>query len=214
MCPPMDKSYSAHSSYSSTSEDSAPSMGPYDVYGLMGSSLEMGMQQLSPVFSSSVESSYFGSPATPESYHDYAPSMPYSPDIYTGVNMYQNFSPAPNPPWTHLQEPCFGEPSMTPEPCDIEMYGARSDLYEAPLEVAKPIKPFGCDDCGRAFTRPADLRRHQTSVHNPVPEDCPVEGCSRKDSKGFPRRDHLKEHLRTYHHIDVPKRPRRVMRTA
>lgn len=66
-------------------------------------------------------------------------------------------------------------------------------------------KPFSCD-CGRAFTRPADLKRHQTSVHNPVFQDCPVEECVRKAGNGFPRRDHLIEHLRSYHHIDVPKR--------
>ena len=139
MCPPMDKSYSAQSLYSSTSEDSAPSMGPYEMYSLEGSNLEMGMQQLSPVYSSSVESSYFGSPATPELYHDYAPPTSYTPDIYTAVNMYQNISSAPNPPWTHMQEPCYSEPSMTPEPCDIEMYGAGSALHQAPLEVAKYV---------------------------------------------------------------------------
>ncbi|PKY06613.1 hypothetical protein P168DRAFT_325463 [Aspergillus campestris IBT 28561] len=213
MCPPMDKSYSTHSSYSSSSEDSVPSMGPYDMYGLMGNSLEMGMQQLSPVYSASVESSYFGSPATPEPYHDYVPPMSYSPDMYAAVNMYQNFSSVPSHPWAPMQEPCYSE-TMTPEPCDMEMYSAGSEVYEAPLEVIKPIKPFGCVDCGRAFTRPADLRRHQTSVHNPVPEDCPVENCPRKASNGFPRRDHLKEHLRSYHHIDVPKRSKRVTKTV
>lgn len=78
-----------------------------------------------------------------------------------------------------------------------------SDLPTSPNSGAKL---FSCTDCGRAFTRPADLKRHQTSVHNPVFQDCPVEACLRKDKNGFPRRDHLIEHLRSYHHWDVPKR--------
>jgi hypothetical protein len=30
--------------------------------------------------------------------------------------------------------------------------------------------------------------------------------CPRKAKNGFPRRDHLIEHLRSYHHMDIPKR--------
>lgn len=36
--------------------------------------------------------------------------------------------------------------------------------------------------------------------------DCPVGNCVRKGSIGFPRRDHLMEHLRTFHNHDIPKR--------
>ncbi|KAJ5154394.1 uncharacterized protein N7500_009833 [Penicillium coprophilum] len=77
---------------------------------------------------------------------------------------------------------------------------------ESPAPVSKPVKPFGCDHCGKSFTRFADLKRHQSSVHYPVFRNCPVEHCSRKGSNGFPRQDHLVEHLRSYHHMDVPKR--------
>ena len=77
----------------------------------------------------------------------------------------------------------------------------------------RPAKPFGCDACGKSFTRFADLKRHSTSVHYPVFRNCPVEHCSRKGSNGFPRQDHLVEHLRSYHHLDVPKR-RAVKRSA
>ncbi|KAL1962320.1 hypothetical protein VTN77DRAFT_9811 [Rasamsonia byssochlamydoides] len=73
-------------------------------------------------------------------------------------------------------------------------------------ELEKPAKPFTCDNCGKAFTRVADVKRHQTSVHFPVLEDCPVDQCPRKGKNGFPRKDHLTEHLRTYHHMDIPKR--------
>ncbi|KAJ5965618.1 hypothetical protein N7481_012332 [Penicillium waksmanii] len=74
--------------------------------------------------------------------------------------------------------------------------------------AAKPTKPFACDasGCSKSFTRFADLKRHQSSVHYPVFRNCPVDHCSRKGSNGFPRQDHLVEHLRSYHHLDVPKR--------
>lgn len=75
-----------------------------------------------------------------------------------------------------------------------------------PSLLSRPAKPFGCDSCGKTFTRFADLKRHQSSVHFPVFRNCPVDHCSRKGSNGFPRQDHLVEHLRSYHHMDVPKR--------
>ncbi|KAK1920025.1 hypothetical protein P3342_002321 [Pyrenophora teres f. teres] len=35
---------------------------------------------------------------------------------------------------------------------------------------------------------------------------CSVPRCNRVGDKGFTRRDHLVEHLRNFHHIDIPKR--------
>jgi hypothetical protein len=33
-----------------------------------------------------------------------------------------------------------------------------------------------------------------------------VPRCTRIGDKGFTRRDHLVEHLRNFHHLDIPKR--------
>ncbi|ORY08335.1 hypothetical protein BCR34DRAFT_589996 [Clohesyomyces aquaticus] len=58
------------------------------------------------------------------------------------------------------------------------------------------------------FTRLADLQRHQSTVHGMgSPEfPCTVPRCTRVGDKGFTRRDHLVEHLRNFHHLDIPKR--------
>jgi hypothetical protein len=58
------------------------------------------------------------------------------------------------------------------------------------------------------FTRLADLQRHQSTVHGVgSPEyPCTVPRCNRIGDKGFTRRDHLVEHLRNFHHMDIPKR--------
>ncbi|KAJ9392077.1 hypothetical protein DTO063F5_836 [Paecilomyces variotii] len=73
------------------------------------------------------------------------------------------------------------------------------------LESERRTKPLECS-CGRSFTRSADLKRHQTTVHYPVFQNCPVPKCARKGKNGFPRKDHLNEHLRSYHRINIAKR--------
>lgn len=72
--------------------------------------------------------------------------------------------------------------------------------------MSRPARQFPCGQCGKSFTRVADVKRHQASVHFPVLTDCPMVSCPRKAKNGFPRRDHLIEHLRSYHHMDIPKR--------
>jgi hypothetical protein len=63
-----------------------------------------------------------------------------------------------------------------------------------------------CDICGRGFTRPADLKRHHVVVHSPSFTDCPIYGCTRKGPQGFTRKDHMNEHVRQFHHVDIKKR--------
>lgn len=72
--------------------------------------------------------------------------------------------------------------------------------------LCSPGPPWACDDCGESFRLKSNLSRHRRTVHFTVFQDCPVPDCSRKDIHGFQRRDHLVEHLREYHHMDVPKR--------
>ncbi|KAE9970221.1 hypothetical protein EG328_006388 [Venturia inaequalis] len=63
--------------------------------------------------------------------------------------------------------------------------------------------------CSSAFVRKSDLTRHIDCVHDKKPQfSCPVRNCSRKGVQGFTRRDHRTEHLRNFHHRDIPKRPR------
>ncbi|KAL8876131.1 MAG: hypothetical protein Q9198_005617, partial [Flavoplaca austrocitrina] len=80
--------------------------------------------------------------------------------------------------------------------------------------------PYVCafPNCTRSFARPYDLNRH-VKVHFPADKhDCP-QGlrsdslCKRVGEHGFSRRDHLFEHMRRVHMMDVP-RSSRGMRTS
>lgn len=131
-----------------------------------------------PSSASSTCSSIYGSMAQPEEV-----PMPIYP-----LSRYDSYPDSPSQ--TKYVRPFLA----SPKPCHTNLF-----MY-------RPTKPYPCDSCGKSFTRVADLKRHQSSVHNPVFRNCPVEHCSRKGSNGFPRQDHLVEHLRSYHHLDVPKR--------
>ncbi|RMJ23621.1 C2H2 finger domain protein [Aspergillus sp. HF37] len=139
-----------------------------------------------------------------DTFGDFSPPSSYPlqnvPDVYAlnapytiPVQSSSPFDPAP------LQRPPLNWEDI-PLP---EYLGTSGSSPEQPKPQARQ---FGCISCGKAFTRAADLKRHESSVHFPVKQDCPVGDCLRKDDNGFPRRDHLIEHLRSYHHWDVPKR--------
>ncbi|KKK17283.1 hypothetical protein AOCH_003914 [Aspergillus ochraceoroseus] len=187
-CPPMEPSPSSFSSYSSYSSNSSfstlsdESMGFLEMYHLMANELPLSPQ---PAFEpSSLEST---------TYYEFNPTFVYTPEPFP-MDTVTSFPSSSTPVWSPAQ--------MTP--LDQALFPPL-DAF-SPQEPSKPVKPYACDDCGKSFTRPADLKRHQTTVHYPVFQNCPVAGCSRKDGNGFPRRDHLVEHLRSYHHMDVPKR--------
>ncbi|KAL8928034.1 MAG: hypothetical protein Q9172_001089 [Xanthocarpia lactea] len=78
---------------------------------------------------------------------------------------------------------------------------------------SKPT-PFVClsPGCTSAFARPYDLDRHM-KVHFPAARfDCPQGAngsfCKRTGENGFQRKEHLNEHLRKVHMMDLPKSSR------
>ncbi|KAF7587702.1 hypothetical protein BBP40_006837 [Aspergillus hancockii] len=216
-------------SYSTSSEDSMQSpMGYYEMYQMASNDFEL-------YHPPSNTSTY--SPSYPSSCYSYSSSSSFDSYDSSSFDSYDSSSfgyttpppPAYGPQEKNLQfaqqiyfSPVQGTwPTFTAQAAPAKDYPYPPPPLQthcAPCEPAKPVKLYPCD-CGRSFTRPADLKRHQTSVHNPVFQDCPVAGCIRKNGNGFPRRDHLIEHLRSYHHMDVPKRRaatkrRRAKKTA
>jgi len=70
----------------------------------------------------------------------------------------------------------------------------------------------GCLQCNKSFRRKADLGRHETCVHRKeeaIKYFCDAKVCDRNvngSHGGFTRKDHLTEHLRNFHHREIPKR--------
>jgi len=65
--------------------------------------------------------------------------------------------------------------------------------------------------CEAAFARKADRDRHRACVHEKSENkkfSCTESNCSRTGQSAFTRKDHLMEHLRNYHHHDIPKKKR------
>ncbi|KAE8548337.1 hypothetical protein TMatcc_010855 [Talaromyces marneffei ATCC 18224] len=140
---------------------------------------------------------YSASPATSAS------SMSAQSDdffVYRPFNAVNSSQPTP-------ASPSPSTPGSAPSPANLidKAPVAGSPLVQR-LGRKKLTHSFECQKCGKSFTRGADVKRHESSVHSPQPMDCPVENCVRKGSIGFPRRDHLMEHLRTFHNHDIPKR--------
>ncbi|KAL4741356.1 hypothetical protein BDV11DRAFT_72843 [Aspergillus similis] len=205
-CPPMEhspsalssySSYSPSSSYSAVSDDSGMSlMDMYFMHGGHGHGTSPGTSTGpgSVVDFPLSQQSFDFEPSSLDSngpYYEFNPTFVYTPEALPVMDAPTSYPASSNPAWSPTSVPV--EQSIFP-------------LDGLSQEPVKPAKPYSCEDCGKAFTRPADLKRHQTTVHYPVFKNCPVPDCSRKANNGFPRRDHLVEHLRSYHHMDVPKR--------
>ncbi|GAM33663.1 C2H2 finger domain protein [Talaromyces pinophilus] len=156
-----------------------------------------------------------------------SPSVQSSPPEYPWSAYYYSASPAASASPMSYQSDDFAHrrfgPMNSSQPIPVSPAPSTPESVPSPASLAdrvpaegspllqrvrrkKPTHSFECQKCGKAFTRGADVKRHESSVHSPQPMDCPVENCVRKGSIGFPRRDHLMEHLRTFHNHDIPKR--------
>jgi hypothetical protein len=68
-------------------------------------------------------------------------------------------------------------------------------------------RPFTCleQSCNkRAFPDKGTLQRHQHSVHSNPNIRCPVKSC-RRHTKGFARKDNLREHIKRAHPRELPQ---------
>lgn len=71
----------------------------------------------------------------------------------------------------------------------------------------KHERPFVCSEqsCNkRAFPDKGTLQRHQQSVHSNPHIRCPVKSC-RRHTKGFARKDNLREHIKRAHPRELPQ---------
>ncbi|KAJ5594230.1 uncharacterized protein N7459_000438 [Penicillium hispanicum] len=198
-------------SYSDSSYSSSPGgmdfffYGPQPVYDNLcdvDPASPFGVPEVGPEVFTFTSSPYVYSPVSTEfSFYDVRPMATSVPSVPSSASSNCGSS---------CDSSCGGSSSWNlPEEVPMPSYPigpCEDSCPDSPPPASKPTKPFGCNDCGKSFTRFADLKRHQTSVHYPVFRNCPVEHCSRKGSNGFPRQDHLVEHMRSYHHLDVPKR--------
>jgi len=161
-------------------------------------------------FSSSFDSNTSFWSLSPASMDDFSTSLPAEMPMWSNPTMVPSaleFVPSFTVPVpgsnTQSEMQYFKAHSLDEEPMAT---------FSAPMSVQSTSPPEKssrsclCDTCGKTFTRVADVRRHQQSVHFPVLEDCPMPRCPRKGKNGLSRKDHLIEHMRSYHHIDIPKR--------
>ncbi|KAF2203939.1 hypothetical protein GQ43DRAFT_225107 [Delitschia confertaspora ATCC 74209] len=86
------------------------------------------------------------------------------------------------------------------------------DAPSSPVHPVAPTQPasssgtskrYACNRPGcrsKPFTRVADLNRHIATIHTGIKHRCGK--CARE----FNRADHLREHMRSYHHVEIGKR--------
>jgi len=80
-----------------------------------------------------------------------------------------------------------------------ESESAGTEQYKCPYGEASACHPFATLQ---------DLEKHIVSVHNisATPLSCPKEGCSRKGSYGFKKKDYFRNHLKSIHQDNFPQR--------
>jgi uncharacterized Zn-finger protein len=92
----------------------------------------------------------------------------------------------------------------TPTPFDCvecnESLSSKADLLRHAKE--KQHQPYSCE-CGALFSRLDVLNRHLESLGTDEPKH-PCKYCRRhRGANGFRRRDHLTQHIRNYHHLEL-----------
>ncbi|TVY40177.1 RB-associated KRAB zinc finger protein [Lachnellula occidentalis] len=92
----------------------------------------------------------------------------------------------------------------TPTPFDCvecgESVASKPDLLRHAKE--KQHQPYSCE-CGAFFSRLDVLNRHLMSLGTDDPK-YPCKYCRRhRGANGFRRRDHLTQHIRNYHHLEM-----------
>ena len=120
---------------------------------------------------------------------------------------------------SHSPHPHPGSGYHTPQSRLGEEYpGDNTHVYsnKAAKSTAKAASGTGGDSahryhclypgCSYAPKRQYDLDRHMKTHFPPPPEgelyDCPGKGCGRTGRLGFRRKDHMNEHLSSYHMVD------------
>ncbi|MCJ1362815.1 hypothetical protein MMC16_001921 [Acarospora aff. strigata] len=143
--------------------------------------------------SMSSTSSYTESPSTytwPGSQQAYDPTYTISPS-QTYLTPQETPRYAPQVPYQQAQQ----QPQESPQ----------AQRGSEPQHKQYICLEPGCETKAR-FKRAADLDRHQNTVHLALKHyPCPRPRCNRKGDAAFTRKDHLIEHLRNKHGVDIPK---------
>ncbi|KAI4094792.1 MAG: hypothetical protein LQ344_002038 [Seirophora lacunosa] len=196
----------AEPQYASTTTSSYPSSSSYPSYSsayVTSAAMIPNTSQDSHTSSSSANSRY--SSNTYASSYGTSPSSPQSPLAF-GHQQQQQQSSYPAPSSRSHYVPLA---SSQPIPPPTIKPSSSSDKNKKPT-------PFIClhAGCPRQFARSFDLDRH-LKTHFPAAAprlDCPkgLAGawCGRVGDRGFTRQDHLNEHLRKVHLVDLPKSAR------
>jgi len=167
------------------------------------------------------QSNHGGSPVTtlPGNYwrpmHATSPTMPH----HDGVPGY------PHSPLSPTSQAGLEEESLSPTSEDVDSKAGSANRYARDCRWSERMtdlggsKKYKCpvSGCESAFARKADKDRHYECVHNRAQNkkyQCSESNCNRKGDSGFTRLDHLREHLRNFHHQNIPKRPKTTYRKS
>ncbi|KAK9312931.1 hypothetical protein V1522DRAFT_413616 [Lipomyces starkeyi] len=132
-------------------------------------------------------------------------SVPPSPNYHThpSLQYHQNLVHQQQPPLPRVGGP---QRARTRKQQCPECNGWYSNLSaHCSTHLSYSSRPHSCTVCGRGFSRPNDLLRHQKSHQGDAPFCCPYHAADRRchPSGGFSRCDTYKNHLKSMH-FDYP----------